>query len=123
MSIYNRGKGQQRKIPRRKKSTKNLFDESKEINVAVKTGDVLLGEKSVLSEMSMGSLKLIVLAKNTPRELKNKVKMFNNCLEEPIPIYTSRNSSWDLGAICGKPFWISALGVLNVGDSSIMEAI
>ncbi len=122
MSSY-RGRGQQKKIPRRKKSSKDVFDESKEINVAVKTGDVLVGANSVLKEMTMGSLKLIVIAKNVPEKEYQKIKMYNNCLEEPIPVYRSKNSSWDLGAICGKPFWISTLGVQDVGDSSIMKSV
>ena len=118
--VYNRGL--QRKVARRRSSKKDLFDESKEINVAVKTGDVLIGEKSVVKEVATGTLKLIILAMNAPEKLKNKITMYNNCLDEPIPVYISKNSSWDLGAVCGKPYWVSALGILDVGDSSIMKA-
>ena len=116
-------KAHQKKIPRRRKSSKDLFDESKEINVAVKTGKVLLGANSVLKEMAMGTMKLIILAKNAPDKVTKKIKLYNACLENPIPIYISKNSSWDLGAVCGKPYWVSTIGIMDVGDSSIMNAI
>lgn len=118
---YRRG---QQKLKRRKRSSaKSLWDEGKEINVAVKTGKVLLGARSVTRELSMGDLKLIVLSRNAPNDVKNNITLLNNCLENPIPVYESNSSSWDLGAVCGKPFWASVLGVLDPGDSSIMKAI
>jgi large subunit ribosomal protein L30e len=116
---YRRG---QQKLKRRKRtSAKSQWDENKEINVAVKTGKVLIGSKKVISELSMGSLKLIILAKNTPIKIQNKVTLLNNCLETPVPVFVSKNSSWDLGATCGKPFWITSLGILDAGDSSLMS--
>jgi len=117
-------KPEQQKLKRRKRtSSKALWDENKEINVAVKTGNVLLGAKSVLREIALGQLKMIIMAQNTPEDIANQIKMFNKCLEAPIPVYVSKNSSWDLGANCGKPFWVSVLGVLDEGDSSIMKAL
>ncbi|MCF2139689.1 MAG: 50S ribosomal protein L30e [Candidatus Lokiarchaeota archaeon] len=118
---YRRG---QQKLKRRKRSSaKSLWDEGKEINVAVKTGKVLLGERSVTRELSMGDLKMIVLARNAPAKVVNQIKILNNCLESPIPVYVSKNSSWELGAICARPHWVSVVGVINPGDSSIMKAV
>ena len=118
---YKRG---QQKLKRRKRtSAKSSFDENKEINVAVKTGKTLMGAKSVIRELSMGDLKMIVLAKNAPKQVINEIKLLNSCLETPIPVFISKNSSWELGATCGKPFWVSTMGILKEGDSSILKAI
>ncbi len=118
---YKRG---QQKLKRRKRtSAKSSFDENKEINVAVKTGKTLLGAKMVIRELSIGSLKMIILAHNAPSEVKDQIKILNSCLENPVPIFISKNSSWDLGATCGKPFWISTVGILKEGDSSILKAV
>ena len=116
-------RGQQKLKKRKRTSAKLSFDENKEINVAVKTGKVLLGTKSVLKQLSMGDLKLLILANNAPKEVVDKIKLFNNCLETPIPIFTSKNSSWDLGAVCAKPFWVSTVGILSEGNSSILKVI
>ncbi|MHA1767974.1 MAG: 50S ribosomal protein L30e [Promethearchaeota archaeon] len=118
---YKRG---QQKLKRRKRtSAKSSFDENKEINVAVKTGKTLIGTKSVLRQLSMGDLKLLILAKNAPKQVIDKITMLNNCLETPVPIFTSKNSSWDLGAVCAKPFWVSTIGIMKEGNSSILKVI
>ena len=116
-------KRDQQKLKRRKRtSAKKSFDESKELNVAVKTGKTLLGMKSVIRELSLGKLKLIIIARNAPKKVLDQIYLLNACLEDkPVPIFTSKNSSWDLGAACGKPFWISTVGILNEGDSSILK--
>jgi large subunit ribosomal protein L30e len=116
---YKRG---QMGLKRRKRtSSKMTFDENKEINVAVKSGKVMIGSKQVLSELAMGKLKLIVMANNTPKRIVEQLSIYNNCLEKPVPVYTTKNSSRDLGAICGKPHWIALLGIKEPGDSSIMK--
>ena len=118
---YKRG---QQKLKRRKRtSAKSSFDENKEINVAVKTGKTLLGAKSVIRELAMGSLKMLILAQNTPNKVKDQISLLNGCLENPVPVFISKNSSWELGASCGKPFWVSTIGILEEGDSSILKAV
>jgi len=114
-------RGQQKLKKRKRTSAKLSFDENKEINVAVKTGKTLIGTKSVMR--SMGDLKLLILASNAPKKIVDQVTLFNNCLETPIPIYISKNSSWDLGAVCAKPFWVSTVGILSEGNSSILKVI
>ena len=115
---------QQQKLKRRKRTSAKLsFDESKELNVAVKTGKTLLGMKSVIRELSLGELKLIVIANNAPKKVVDQISLLNACLaDKQVPIFKSKNSSWDLGAACGKPFWISTVGILDEGDSSILKA-
>ena len=118
---YKRG---QQKLKRRKRTSAKLsFDENKEINVAVKTGKTLIGTKSVIRELSMGDLKLLILASNAPKQVVDKITLLNNCLETPVPIFISKNSSWDLGAVCAKPFWVTTVGIKNAGNSSILKVI
>jgi large subunit ribosomal protein L30e len=106
--------------PRKRTSSKASFDENKEINVAVKTGKVIIGSNKVLKEIASGELKLVILAENTPKDKVELLNIYNNCLDKPIPVYTTKSSSKDLGAVCGKPFWIAMLGIQEAGDSSIM---
>lgn len=118
---YKRG---QQKIKKRKRtSAKSEFDENKEINVAVKTGKTILGTKKVIQQLSMGKLKLLIMAKNTPAKIVDDIRILNNCLEIPVPIFISKSSSWDLGSVCAKPFWVATVGILDEGDSSILKVI
>jgi large subunit ribosomal protein L30e len=124
MSSYDKH-SQVMKLKRRKRtSAKNEFDEAKEISVAVKTGKVLLGANSVIDAIASSDLKLIVVANNTPKDTLEKIKALNICQATPIAIYASQfSSSIDLGAICGKPFWISAIGIIEPGDSSLLKVL
>jgi large subunit ribosomal protein L30e len=117
-------KGGQMALKKRKRTSAKLeFDESKEISVASKTGKVLYGSKSVVSELASGTLKMIIIANNTPKPILDKISNLNDSLETPVPLYVMHGSSWDLGSICGKPYWISTLGIIEVGDSSILKVI
>jgi large subunit ribosomal protein L30e len=123
MSSYDK-RSQIMKLKRRKRtSAKKEFDEAKEINVAVKTGKVLIGTNKVLSELAMGSLQLIIVANNMPRTILDHIEALNLCLKNPVPIYTAHSTSYDLGATCGKPFWIGTIGIIEPGDSAIMKSI
>jgi len=71
----------------------------------------------------MGDLKLLILASNAPKQVVDKITLLNNCLETPVPIFISKNTSWDLGAVCAKPFWVTTVGIKNAGNSSILKVI
>jgi large subunit ribosomal protein L30e len=108
---------------RRRTSAKSQWNPDKEMSVAVKTGKCRIGFKETIRELAMGEIKLIILARNVPNKVKNRVMLLNNCLEQPVPVFNSSNSSWDLGAVLGMPFWVSCLAILDEGDSSIMTTI
>ena len=116
-------RGQMGLKKRKRTSAKATFDENKEINVAVKTGKVLIGSNKVLKELASGDLKLLVLANNTPKEKIEQLTIYNNCLENAVPVFVSKYSSKDLGAVCGKPYWIAMIGIQEAGDSSILNVI
>ena len=116
-------RGNMRMKRRKRTSAKSRYDPDKEINVAVKTGKSLIGYKQTARELATGKLKLIVLARNTRKDVVDRINLFNSCLETPVPVFTSQNSSIDLGAVLGKPYWVSCLGIIDEGDSSILKTV
>ena len=38
-------------------------------------------------------------------------------------IYEFKGTSWELGEIVGKPFMVSAIAVIEPGDSKILEMV
>jgi large subunit ribosomal protein L30e len=122
MSSYRR-RGNLKKKSRKRTSAKSLWNPDKELKVAVKTGKCLIGFKETMRELAMGELKLIVVANNAPPKVTRRIELLNRCLSDPIPVFTSANSSWDLGAVMGHPYWVSCLGIIDVGDSSIIKVI
>ena len=94
-----------------------------DINTAIKrmiaTGEVEFGSKKALQYMRDGKAKLVITSKNCPKELKEDVEHYAKVSETPAITYPG--SSMELGEICGKPFLVSNIAVLNPGDVKIKE--
>ncbi|MCP4760371.1 MAG: 50S ribosomal protein L30e [archaeon] len=119
-----RGKDGIQKAKRRKRSSKKKeFDINKLVNIAVKTGDTIIGTNTLKKYINTNDLKLIILANNCPIEIKSTIETLTSVKEESIPIYTYPFSSWDLGTAAGKPFMVTAMGIINAGDSTLLDAI
>ncbi len=93
----------------------------KAIAMAVKTGKVLFGAKSAVRSAKLRKAKLIVLAENCPESIRRDIEYY--CKLSRIPTVTYGGSSKDLGAVCGKPFMISALTIRDPGKSTILKLV
>ncbi|MDH5482857.1 MAG: 50S ribosomal protein L30e [Candidatus Bathyarchaeota archaeon] len=97
------------------------LDIDKAIATAVKTGRVSFGANSAIQNAKTGKAKLIILASNCPKNVRDDVEYYGKISD--VPLLVHRGSSMDLAAICGKPFIISALSIRELGDSEIMKAV
>lgn len=93
----------------------------KAVSAAVKTGKVSLGANSAVQNAQTGKAKLIVLANNCPKSLRQDIEYY--CNLSGVPVIVFRGSSLDLGGVCGKPFAISALSIREAGDSEILKLV
>lgn len=83
---------------------------------AIKTGEVLLGQNLTSQCIDNGKAKMVVVAENCPENFKEMLKS-----KENVFIYTFEGSSVQLGKACGKPFMVSALAIINPGESDILS--
>ncbi len=92
---------------------------SKEIRRAVDTGKVIFGlrgvEKTILTEKG----EIVIVSSNIPKLTKERLK--EQAKHSNIPLYGYEGNAKDLGAICGKPFVVSALLVKDTGKSNVMQ--
>ena len=91
------------------------------IRIAYQTGKVTLGTEKTIDIIIKKKAKLIVLAQNSPQDLKEKIDRIARLSE--IPVITFKGSSYDLGSACGKPFMVNALAVQKEGDSNILDLV
>ncbi len=94
------------------------MDLAKEIKVAINTGKVEIGFKVGLKTVNKKKAKLIVVAGNAPEEVMAKVKASAGT---ETPIYMYPGSSWELGGLCGKPYPVSTLAIVDPGESAILK--
>ena len=91
------------------------------ISLAVKTGKVVLGSKKVIYHLLMSNPKLIILSENCNREIRDRIKYYSKL--SGVPCKTIIETSIELGSMCGNPFSVSTLAIIDQGDSDILEII
>jgi len=96
-----------------------MIDFNKAIATTVKTGKIQFGTSSALKNAKVKKAKLIIIASNCPSHLKESIEYYCALSDVPVSIYNG--SSLDLGAVCGKPFEVSALSIKEPGDSNILK--
>jgi len=99
----------------------SMAELAKAINMAVRTGKVLLGSKSTIKAAKLGKAKLIIVAENCPAHIRADIEYYARL--SGIPVVEFKGTSWDLGQVCGKPFMVAALAVRDPGLSKIMELV
>ncbi len=91
------------------------MDFNASLRKAVKTGKVFLGQNKTRECIEEGKARLVVVAANSPESVKNLVK------ETDVPVYVYEGSSVQLGKACGMPYVVSALAVVEPGESDILS--
>lgn len=89
------------------------------IRTVVDTGEVILGAKESIASVMDKKARLVLVAENCPKDLKDGLDHYANISN--IYVYNFPGSSMEMGAVCGKPYVISMLSVIEVGDSDILE--
>ena len=89
-----------------------MVDIARALKTAATTGDVRFGLAETKKALKKGEAKLVVVSENCPTEISagsSRVLVFEG-------------TNVELGSACGKPFPISALAVVNPGESNILSA-
>lgn len=96
-----------------------MIDVNKAIVTTVKTGKVLFGTNNAMNNAKTRKAKLIIVASNCPQKTRGDIEYYSKLSNIPVTIYKGTNI--DLGAVCGKPFKVSALTIREPGDSDILK--
>lgn len=92
-----------------------------ELEKAEKTGKVVLGAKNVRHAFLNGNPKLVLISKNCPNEIFDEFLYYGKLSN--VPCLVLDKNSEELGALCGRPFSVSSLCILDEGESSILEIV
>ncbi len=97
------------------------MDVSKGIRMAVDTGDVRFGSRDAVKDAFTGKTKLIVLSNNCPKPIKSEIE--NKAKASGVHVLEYSGTSIELGSLCGKPFPVSSLSVIEPGNSNILDSV
>jgi len=97
------------------KVAKELRDE---IGVAVKTGKVLLGVDKTIKNLTHENPKLVVVSSEASPPARDRILYLARIADVPTKVVNFNTQT--LGSLCGRPHTVSALTVLEEGDSNIL---
>ena len=80
------------------------MDIARQLKQGISTGTVLFGQRQTISACNKGDARLVLVAANCPDIPVHRVIMVNR----------------QLGAACAKPFPVSALCVVDPGQSDLL---
>jgi len=89
-----------------------IIDISKALKAAITTGKVEFGVDQTEKAIKAGKAQMIILARNCPSEILKA--------QTGVKIHTYEGNNMELGALCGKPFSVAALAVIDKGTSNIL---
>jgi len=90
-----------------------VIDEARALKVAVDTGKVVFGIRRTKTAANEKKARLLVVASNCPDV---DLRSFRG-----VKVHAFRGTNAELGAACGVPFSVSALAVLDPGESNILS--
>ncbi len=91
-----------------------MIDLGRALKSAITTGKVVFGEEQSVKMVKSGEAKLVIVAKNCKNDyLVSK--------EHGVPVYRYDGTNMELGALCGKPFSVSSIAVIDKGASNILS--
>jgi large subunit ribosomal protein L30e len=91
-----------------------MVDLGRALKAAVTTGMVVFGVQQTEKAVRGGEAKLVVLSQNCPSD-------FLMSTAHGVKTHRYEGTNMELGALCGKPFSVSALGVIEKGSSNILS--
>lgn len=93
------------------------MDVQRSLRTVIETGKVLIGSDQTQKALSRGEAKLVILASNAP----DAARLREAAAAKRVPVFAFDGMGTQLGPACGKPFAISALAVLDAGESDVLQ--
>ncbi len=90
-----------------------------DIRLAVDSGKTAVGMREVTRAIMSSSAKLVVVSSRLDQSSLEDIKHLAGISEIPIIVYDA--DSMALGTVCGKPYSVSTIAVLDPGHSKILE--
>lgn len=93
------------------------MDVQRSLRTVIATGKVLIGADQTAKALEKGQAKLVIVASNAP----DADRLREAAARKRVPVYAFEGMGTALGPACGKPFAISALAVLDAGQSDVLQ--
>jgi len=93
------------------------MDIARQLKRGVKTGSVLFGQRQTMSACANGEARLVLVAANCPEGYISDLTERH----PDVTVHRVELVNRQLGAACAKPFPVSALCILEPGQSDLLS--
>ncbi len=92
------------------------MDLARQLKNAISSGNLLFGQRQTMSACNSSDARMVILAANCPMGYVEDLLSRH----PDVPMHQVALVNRELGAACGKPFAVSALTVVDAGDSDLL---
>jgi large subunit ribosomal protein L30e len=96
-----------------------MADLAKDIRLAVDTGKVALGANEVTRAISDNKAHLVVIAEKGKKQAI--ADLLHTCAIANVKTLKYSEGSLQLGTVCGKPYPVNAVAIIEPGNSNILK--
>ncbi len=93
------------------------MDLTRNLKQALSTGKVIFGQRETMGACSKGDARLILVAANCPDKFLSDITESH----PSIPVHRISMVNRQLGAACARPFSVSALCIVDPGQSELLS--
>ncbi len=97
----------------------SLADLTNDLRLAVDTGKVSLGYREVLKAVNADSAKAVVIAEKGRKDIIEDIS--HVCKVAGIRMISYKGGSLELGTVCGRPYSVNSLAIMEPGNSNILK--
>lgn len=90
-----------------------------DIRLAVDSGKTAIGMRDVMRSINSNEAKLVILSSTLEHSRMDDIKHVAKINGTEVIMFTG--NPVELGTVCGKPYSISVLSILEQGDSKILN--
>ena len=94
------------------------MDMNRALRQVVQTGEVHFGVRQAKRALKDRTAQLLIVPENIPQDTLTELRDVSK-----VPMFRFSGTNFELGTVCGKPFSVSALTVIEAGDSDIMDSV
>ena len=96
-----------------------MADLNRDVRLAVDSGETAIGVRSTLKSLMEGTAKLVVATSKSKKELVDDLNHLSKIAGIKMVIF--EGTPMEFGAVCGKPYSVSAISIIQPGDSGILK--
>ncbi len=96
-----------------------MSDLNNDLRLVIDTGKYTLGNREVVRSINDSTAKAIILASKGKKDIIDDI--IHICKVAQLRVILYNGNSFELGALCGKPYAVNAVAINEPGNSNILK--